>query len=108
LVLNEILDQFEAERIELGKLERDMKRSISKETLTEEEAGQLLSEFRQIKKSQAELGLRLFDRIQKALTPLETIEFYKFYDAFNRKISKRINMLKQNQRPRNKPGKRPR
>jgi len=99
LKVNEILDEIEDRRIDLGQRERQLKKQVARPGLTEQKAVELLQSFRQMKQEQAELDLLLFDRIQAVLNPLETIEFFGFYADFKRQLAKRVNMLRQRERP---------
>ena len=99
LKVNEILDDVEARHIDQGKKERELRRQIDQGGLSENQAKAILDDFRNVRKAQSDLEFQLFDRIQEVLTPLESIEFFVFYYEFKQKIARRINMLKQDQRP---------
>ncbi|PIE91428.1 MAG: hypothetical protein CR997_01165 [Acidobacteria bacterium] len=102
LKINRILDQYEAKKLDLAKQYRALKQKLKKETPTESEAIALLTEYRKVKQMQSEQDLALFDQIQAFLDPLETIQFIAFHDTLRRKIGRRINMLQDKKRPRNR------
>ena len=102
LKINEILDEYEDQRLNLKAREQRIHRKLrfrNEEGRSGDDQA-LLDEIVAHKKAQMASDLDLLDRVQEVLTPSETIQFYMFYTKFQREIQKRIRML---QRDRNMP-----
>lgn len=98
LKLNAILDEFEEKRFSLKNEERQVRWRIGGGNYNDAEASVIIEEMIAIKKRTLENEAWLWERVQALLTPKQTLEFFVFYEAFQKEVQKRIRMLQQERR----------
>ena len=97
LQLNEILDDFEAERFALKRQEIKLRRQIKRSADNETKADRLISDMIALKRRTLENEINLWTRVQKGFSAGETIEIFTFYEKFQRDVQRKVRML-QNRR----------
>ncbi|MBO1320174.1 hypothetical protein [Acanthopleuribacter pedis] len=100
LDLNEILDEYEANQLKLKQRQRRLKMRLNEGPA---DKAQLIDEYFAVKVSVHENEMAMWKKVRELLTPDETIEFFTFYQEFQRKVQQRARQLNRpNQRnPRN-------
>lgn len=98
LKLNEILDKFEEQRFNLKSGERRTRWRVRDSNYSDKQAQSIIEEMIAIKKSNLENEVWLWERIQTILTPTQALEFFAFYEKFQRDVQKRIRRLQQERR----------
>ena len=93
LKLNEILDQYEEKKFSLVHRENQTKRIIASGNYKDGSEKELLKEYRDLRESFFKNELTLIDEVQELLTPKESMEFFVFYERFQRDIFQRARRL---------------
>lgn len=95
LTLNEKLDSFEERKFSLLHRERQIhKRVLEKEYAAGEEK-QLLQQFNELRESIHRNEMGLYQELAEILSPSEILDFFVFYEQFQRDIGMRIRQLQQ-------------
>ena len=98
LKLNEVLDKFEEKRFALKSKERRTRWRAGSGSYSDQEAKSIIEEMIAIKKGTLENEAWLWERIQAILTPKQALDFFVFYEQFQKEVQQRIRMLQQERR----------
>ena len=93
VAVNDLLDTFEEKQFELRQKERRLRFVSQKSDLTDSEAEEVLAAFVQLRKDMLANDLDLWTKIRGILSPRESVEFFTFYEHFQREIQRRIRTL---------------
>lgn len=103
LRLNEILDGYEATRLELKANEAHLTNALAKDSRSEEQNNRLLDDFAKYRKQQLENDLKLIADVRALLTPSEAVNFFAFYERFQQDVQRRIRNFQQERRGMDRP-----
>ncbi len=98
LRLNEILDGYEATRLELKANEAQLTSALQKDKGSDEHSNRLLDDFAKYRKQQMENDLKLISDVRALLTPSESLTFFAFYERFQQDVQRRIRNFQQERR----------
>lgn len=98
LALNEILDGFEANQLQLKHRERRLHFRLKNGGA---DSQKLLDEYMAIKEETHANEIAMWKKVRVLLNPDEAVEFFTFYAEFQRKVQQRVRQLN---RPNNRPG----
>ena len=98
LKVNDILDEFEAARFDLRKRQGIAYRRVQAGKYRDDEAVELVTQLKGIKREMLEGEMALWDKIEAVLTPSETLEFIQFYERFQKDVMRRVRLLQQERR----------
>ncbi|CAM2065815.1 hypothetical protein SCOR_10580 [Sulfidibacter corallicola] len=100
LEVNEILDEFEARQIELRQKQRKLNMRVN---IGEGDPNELLDQYMAVKQDLHDNELDMYRKIREKLTPDESLQFFKFYVKFQKKVQRQARELQQGPR-RQRPG----
>ncbi len=94
LQLNELLDDYEAKRLDLNAQERRLRQRLKLQGAVDDPTAETyLNEYAEIKKAELTNNLQLWEQLKTFLTPSETLAFIQFYDEFQRTVQRRARQL---------------
>lgn len=94
LDLNALLDEHEKERITIRRKEFKAVQRVRQGNLDEAEAGQILDQLVALRKQMHDGEMKLHQDVRAMLNNAESLAFFTFYEEFQRKIRRRISMLR--------------
>lgn len=93
LVVNDYLDQYEEKKFALKQEESTLQRQVLRGNFAVGEADKVLDALIANKKAVMELDMTLFAEMRRMLTPEEALEFFAFYELFQREVQRRVRSL---------------
>jgi hypothetical protein len=95
LALNERLDAFEERKFSLLHQERLIHKRVLEKEYSPGEENQILQQFNDLREKIHRNEMGLYQELVEILSPAETLEFFVFYEQFQRDIGLRIRQLQQ-------------
>ncbi len=103
LKLNELLDGYEATRLELKAQEAALTLALGKDHRSDEQNNRLLDDFAKFRKQQLDNDLKLITDVRALLAPAEAVSFFVFYERFQQDVQRRIRNFQQERRGMERP-----